>query len=162
MFHCPVGVWVIEQHAIILSATVRSPTVCLLYSNIHITDYFHQNPFENILRNITPSFLLQYVIPDYCSLITNTSLTQVISNLREMEGNCCPSSMLVYIRISVWRKEVRNLPVAQTRHDSTNKIFFINVPRVSYMWLQFSLNFKCDIIRMALFWRETKRLRLDL
>ena len=28
MFHCPVGVWVIEQHAIILSATVRSPTVC--------------------------------------------------------------------------------------------------------------------------------------
>ena len=30
MFHCPVGVWVIEQHAIILSATVRSPTVLLL------------------------------------------------------------------------------------------------------------------------------------
>ena len=29
MFHCPVGVWVIEQHAIILSATVRSPTVVL-------------------------------------------------------------------------------------------------------------------------------------
>ena len=27
MFHCPVGVWVIEQHAIISSATVRSPTV---------------------------------------------------------------------------------------------------------------------------------------
>ena len=27
MFHCPVGVWVIEQHAIILSVTVRSPTV---------------------------------------------------------------------------------------------------------------------------------------
>ena len=31
MFHCPVGVWVIEQHAIILSATVRSPTVILSY-----------------------------------------------------------------------------------------------------------------------------------
>ena len=27
MFHCPVGFGVIEQHAIILSATVRSPTV---------------------------------------------------------------------------------------------------------------------------------------
>ena len=27
MFHCPVGVWVIEQRAIILSATVRSHTV---------------------------------------------------------------------------------------------------------------------------------------
>ena len=27
MFHCPVGVWIIEQRAIILSATVRSPTV---------------------------------------------------------------------------------------------------------------------------------------
>ena len=27
MFHCPVVGWVIEQHAIILSATVRSPTV---------------------------------------------------------------------------------------------------------------------------------------
>ena len=27
MFHCPVGVWVIDQRAIILSATVRSPTV---------------------------------------------------------------------------------------------------------------------------------------
>ena len=26
-FDCPVGVWVIEQHAIILNATVRSPTV---------------------------------------------------------------------------------------------------------------------------------------
>ena len=30
MFHCPVEVWVIEQRAIIFSATVRSPTV--LYS----------------------------------------------------------------------------------------------------------------------------------
>ena len=27
MFHCPVGVWIIEQRAIMLSATVRSPTV---------------------------------------------------------------------------------------------------------------------------------------
>ena len=27
MFHCPVGVWVIEQRAMILSATVRYPTV---------------------------------------------------------------------------------------------------------------------------------------
>ena len=27
MFNCPVGVWVIEQHTIILSATARSPTV---------------------------------------------------------------------------------------------------------------------------------------
>ena len=27
MFHCPVGVRVIEQRAIILSVTVRSPTV---------------------------------------------------------------------------------------------------------------------------------------
>ena len=40
MFHCPVGVWVIEQRAIILSATVRSPTVwlltvdCIVYSDI--------------------------------------------------------------------------------------------------------------------------------
>ena len=29
MFHCPVGVCVIEQRAIILSATVRSPTVLI-------------------------------------------------------------------------------------------------------------------------------------
>ena len=34
MFHCPVGVWVIEQRAIILSATVRSPTV-----NIETTEF---------------------------------------------------------------------------------------------------------------------------
>ena len=27
MFRCPVGVWVIEQRAIMLNATVRSPTV---------------------------------------------------------------------------------------------------------------------------------------
>ena len=27
MFHCPVGVWVIEQHAIMVSVTVRSLTV---------------------------------------------------------------------------------------------------------------------------------------
>ena len=32
MFHCPVGVWVIEQHAIILSATVRSPTMIKLHT----------------------------------------------------------------------------------------------------------------------------------
>ena len=30
MFHCPVGVWVIEQRAIILTATVRSPTVYMI------------------------------------------------------------------------------------------------------------------------------------
>ena len=29
MHHCPVGVWVIEQRAIILSGTVRAPTVIL-------------------------------------------------------------------------------------------------------------------------------------
>ena len=29
MFHCPVGIWVIEQRAIILNATVRSPTVMM-------------------------------------------------------------------------------------------------------------------------------------
>ena len=34
MFHCPVEVWVIEQHAIILSATVRSPTVNLSTSRL--------------------------------------------------------------------------------------------------------------------------------
>ena len=27
MFHCPVGSWVIEQNAVILNATVHSPTV---------------------------------------------------------------------------------------------------------------------------------------
>ena len=27
MFHCPVGVWVIEPHAIMVSATGRTPTV---------------------------------------------------------------------------------------------------------------------------------------
>ena len=32
MFHCPVGVWVIEQRAIMLSVTVRSPTVVLILS----------------------------------------------------------------------------------------------------------------------------------
>ena len=36
MFHCPVGVWVIEQHAIILSATVRSPAV---YMGLWTTEY---------------------------------------------------------------------------------------------------------------------------
>ena len=35
MFHCPVGVWVIEQHAIILSATVRSPTVYKVMNVTH-------------------------------------------------------------------------------------------------------------------------------
>ena len=37
MFHCPVGVWVIGQHAIILSATVRSPTVLLSPATLHVT-----------------------------------------------------------------------------------------------------------------------------
>ena len=42
MFHCPVGVWVIEQRAIILSATVRSPTVNI---GIHIIKmiWFHDH-----------------------------------------------------------------------------------------------------------------------
>ena len=31
MFHCPEGVWVIEQRAIILSATLRSPTVVYIH-----------------------------------------------------------------------------------------------------------------------------------
>ena len=35
MFHCPVGFWVIEQHAIILSATVRSPTVPIDFQRGH-------------------------------------------------------------------------------------------------------------------------------
>ena len=33
MFRCPVGVWVIEQRAIMLNATVRSPTVMLYFDN---------------------------------------------------------------------------------------------------------------------------------
>ena len=32
-FDCPVGVWVIEQRAIILSVTVRSPTVYTVNSS---------------------------------------------------------------------------------------------------------------------------------
>ena len=39
MFHCPVGVWVIEQHAIILSATVRSPTVNVTSWETHGLQY---------------------------------------------------------------------------------------------------------------------------
>ena len=36
MFHCPVGVRVIKQHAIILSATVHSPTVLLTCRTLHM------------------------------------------------------------------------------------------------------------------------------
>ena len=39
-FDCPVGVWVIEQRAIMLSATVRSPTVYIPYlkaKSLHIS-----------------------------------------------------------------------------------------------------------------------------
>ena len=39
MFHCPVGVWVIEQHAIILSATVRSPTVITFHADNEVQWY---------------------------------------------------------------------------------------------------------------------------
>ena len=41
-FDCPVGVWVIEQRAIMLSATVRSPTVimpCRFYQQIQSRRY---------------------------------------------------------------------------------------------------------------------------
>ena len=41
MFHCPVGVWVIAQNAIILSATVRSPTVKGLQEFIYTLFKFH-------------------------------------------------------------------------------------------------------------------------
>ena len=42
MFHCPVGVWVIEQRAIILSATVRSPTVVIgRFMKMHIYTCTH-------------------------------------------------------------------------------------------------------------------------
>ena len=38
MFHCPVGVWVIEQRAIISNATVRSPTVSMdIYNHMSNT-----------------------------------------------------------------------------------------------------------------------------
>ena len=36
MFYCPVGIWVIEQRTMILSATVRSPTVHHIWSNFVI------------------------------------------------------------------------------------------------------------------------------
>ena len=32
MFHCPVGVWIIEQHAMILCGTVPFPTVIVVLS----------------------------------------------------------------------------------------------------------------------------------
>ena len=55
MFHCPVGVWVIEQHAIILSATVRSPTVVLATKSSNASQqssHLYQVPIET---EITPS-----------------------------------------------------------------------------------------------------------
>ena len=53
MFHCPVGVSVIEQRAIILSATVRSPTVVVVryWSYTHIP----QDSFPST-RAIMPLF----------------------------------------------------------------------------------------------------------
>ena len=44
MFHCPVGVWVIEQHAIILSTTVRSPTVIYIHK-AQLTSYDLVTPY---------------------------------------------------------------------------------------------------------------------
>ena len=41
-FDCPVGVWVIEQRAIILSATVRSPTV-IIHECYFKAKYFVEN-----------------------------------------------------------------------------------------------------------------------
>ena len=41
MFHCPVGVWVIEQRAIILSATVRSPTVLAMIFKSPFINFSH-------------------------------------------------------------------------------------------------------------------------
>ena len=43
MFHCPVGVWVIEQRAIIVSATVRSPTVRIQVYTFPITLKFDRH-----------------------------------------------------------------------------------------------------------------------
>ena len=51
MFHCPVGVWVIEQHAIILRATVRSPTV-YLYQCWYTANWTPRDKFQwNLNRN---------------------------------------------------------------------------------------------------------------
>ena len=43
MFHCPVGVWNIEQRAIISSATVRSPTVFITDMHTHKQIYQWNN-----------------------------------------------------------------------------------------------------------------------
>ena len=53
MFHCPVGVWVIEEHAIILSATVRSPAVLPPFSiYMHMAWYPCGVPNECHYRDI--------------------------------------------------------------------------------------------------------------
>ena len=57
MCHCPVGVWVIEQHAIILSTTVRSPTVVL---DSQWTSDFNTNGLR-IVINIQVWTTLEYI-----------------------------------------------------------------------------------------------------
>ena len=55
MFDCPMGVWVIEQRAIILSATVRSPTVRVYLTYMYKYDILCISDSmlsENIANNI--------------------------------------------------------------------------------------------------------------
>ena len=38
MFHCPMGVWVIEQRAVILIDTVRAPTVISEFKHLPLNE----------------------------------------------------------------------------------------------------------------------------
>ena len=65
MFHCPVGVWVIEQHAKILSATVRSPTVnkAVMRPSYLFTGIFYTTKFASLYWN-SPSGVCERDLPE--------------------------------------------------------------------------------------------------
>ena len=77
MFHCPVGVWVIEQHAIILSATVRSPTVLL---KCHILLLFlHRKLTQSWYspENDNPGILISCIKKDFDNMETYIDVSKI-------------------------------------------------------------------------------------
>ena len=77
-FDCPVGVWVIEEHAIIFSATVRSPTVNIIanvsmgvyvldmsyHSATSYTSYWYSTSHEICTNPVFASFCCGLVLID--------------------------------------------------------------------------------------------------
>ena len=105
MFHCPVGVWVIEQRAIISNATVRSPTVCVVWwscwmSIKYCTESIYLTPVFDVQVYIRTWLIFCLKIPWYRTPNAKTLILLPSSDFNQELGTLAIDSK--YIFFDVW------------------------------------------------------------